>query len=642
MNYRTGGKLFLLILILLLASPVWAQSGPTATLTSPETGAFPRIVTFLDIQDDLGRFIHGLKPSDMSFIEDNISIPAIELLETRPGAQFVLAISPAPPFALRNTQGATRLELIQETLQDWANSRRASSLDDLSLLITAGRQVTHTNDPTQWAAGLNLEDINARQAEPSLDTLLQAIEVASDSTPRPGMGRAVLFIAPPIEDQTQVAVENIIGRAKQAGVSVFIWMVPVPGAYYPVAEQQFGLITSQTGGKLFTYTDDQPTLDLENLIEPFRLIYKAAYNSLVRVAGSHQVAAELQTPAGMANAAPQTYELNLQSPQPAFVNPPLEIKRRPALDEEGQVLEDVPVEDYLPVQQDLEFLVTFPDERARPIVRSALFIDGVMVQENRQPPFERFTWDLKQYPTSGIHSVRIEAEDQLGLVGTSIERLVQLTIDMPARSPWAWVSNNAIPLSILGTVVAGSILILVLLLGGRLRPHVPLTHRTGRRRSDPVTQPVPIKVDAPSRRISGWVKNIPWPQRAAPPKANAFLKPVTNTDSSQAAAPIPIMTDEVTLGSNPDLAMLVLNDPSVEGLHARITHLDGDAYRISDEGSIAGTWINYSPISKEGAQLEHGDLIHIGRVAFRFTLRQGQAARKVVITPANLDEGPRQ
>jgi hypothetical protein len=48
-------------------------------------------------------------------------------------------------------------------------------------------------------------------------------------------------------------------------------------------------------------------------------------------------------------------------------------------------------------------------------------------------------------------------------------------------------------------------------------------------------------------------------------------------------------------------------------------------------GSSAGTWINYTPVSGEGACLEHGDLIHIGRVGFRFSLQKSGRSRKTVI-----------
>jgi DEAD/DEAH box helicase domain-containing protein len=48
-------------------------------------------------------------------------------------------------------------------------------------------------------------------------------------------------------------------------------------------------------------------------------------------------------------------------------------------------------------------------------------------------------------------------------------------------------------------------------------------------------------------------------------------------------------------------------------------------------GSVAGTWVNYMLVPTTGTRLEHGDLIHIGRVGFRFSLREPQRVRKPVI-----------
>ncbi len=105
-------------------------------------------------------------------------------------------------------------------------------------------------------------------------------------------------------------------------------------------------------------------------------------------------------------------------------------------------------------------------------------------------------------------------------------------------------------------------------------------------------------------------------------------------------AMVPITTTETTLGSDPNLATLVLDDPTVEGLHSRLIQGENGSFRLTDEGSIAGTWINYSPVSREGAALEHGDLVHIGRVGFRFSLRQPGIGRKPVVKHIEDQEKP--
>jgi pSer/pThr/pTyr-binding forkhead associated (FHA) protein len=70
----------------------------------------------------------------------------------------------------------------------------------------------------------------------------------------------------------------------------------------------------------------------------------------------------------------------------------------------------------------------------------------------------------------------------------------------------------------------------------------------------------------------------------------------------------------------------------VDGLHARLAPLQ-NSFHLVDASSIAGTWINYTPIPPDGVMLEHGDLIHFGRSGFRFTLRDGSHRRKPTARP---------
>ena len=93
---------------------------------------------------------------------------------------------------------------------------------------------------------------------------------------------------------------------------------------------------------------------------------------------------------------------------------------------------------------------------------------------------------------------------------------------------------------------------------------------------------------------------------------------------SESGHPIPtsailLNRREITLGSDTGEVNTFLDDTSVSPLHARLIYTDG-AFILSDAQSVAGTWVNYTPVSTLGVQLEHGDMIHIGRVAFRFEL----------------------
>jgi predicted component of type VI protein secretion system len=65
----------------------------------------------------------------------------------------------------------------------------------------------------------------------------------------------------------------------------------------------------------------------------------------------------------------------------------------------------------------------------------------------------------------------------------------------------------------------------------------------------------------------------------------------------------------------------VLDDASLAALHARLRQTDDGGYLLFDNNTIAGTWVNYDLVPREGYRLSHGDVVHFGQLIYRFTLR---------------------
>jgi pSer/pThr/pTyr-binding forkhead associated (FHA) protein len=122
------------------------------------------------------------------------------------------------------------------------------------------------------------------------------------------------------------------------------------------------------------------------------------------------------------------------------------------------------------------------------------------------------------------------------------------------------------------------------------------------------------------------------------PKAEAYLAFLPDSVEKLSAAPISITAGELTFGLDTSQASFVLDDPSVDGLHARLVRQEDGSFLLVDQGSVAGTWVNYAEVPSEGQVLQHGDVIHFGRVGFRFTLRSPQYVRKPVITPLEIQK----
>jgi pSer/pThr/pTyr-binding forkhead associated (FHA) protein len=128
--------------------------------------------------------------------------------------------------------------------------------------------------------------------------------------------------------------------------------------------------------------------------------------------------------------------------------------------------------------------------------------------------------------------------------------------------------------------------------------------------SDPVTQPVTI------RQEPSLLRQTATTGLDETGKPDAMLRLVLQGEGSPPF--ISLDEDDITLGSDRRQAQIWLDSPSIDPLHARIT-LDAEgAVFLSDLGSVAGTWVNYTPISSTGVRLEDGDLVRIGKMSFRF------------------------
>lgn len=624
-----------------------ASKSIRVTLRPPQTDAFPHLSVFLDVYDLQENFIHGLQSSDVLILEDGTALPISELNELRPGVQVVVGINPGPPFSIRDSKGISRYDLVAGALSEWANGRQGSTIDDLSLLPVGGAELTHTNKSFDWIASLQNFQPDSRAAVPSLDPLLRAVDVASDPTPRPGMKRMVLFITAPLKGDLSIGVQNLIVQAKERGIHIFIWLVGSPESFDSPSTGQLMELANQTAGKFFTFSGVEPLEQLESYLEPMRDIYQISYDSRIAGGGVHRIAAEVQYGGERVKSPEQDFLFDLQPPDPAFLSPTLEILRKIHPGIRNNLLEKGDPDALSPKELRLPVLIDFPDGHPRSVVRSTLFVDGKTVDENTGPPFDQFTWDLSGYTASGEHVLRVVVVDSMGLSGSSIDTVFRVNVEKAAVNPLVFLARYWPLIVTLVALLSGAVVFLVLILGGRLNPQVwiasrrPRGNRASRHgrqvpdaRSGRNHNPAdPSLADSDGPGLTGWVNRLHWPQRRLAPQAFAYLTRLTELNpSADTAAPLPITANELTFGRDPNQATLVLDEPSVGALHARLVRKEDNSFWLFDEGSVAGTWVNYSPVSREGALLQHGDFINFGRASFRFSQREPQPRRRPVVT----------
>jgi pSer/pThr/pTyr-binding forkhead associated (FHA) protein len=159
----------------------------------------------------------------------------------------------------------------------------------------------------------------------------------------------------------------------------------------------------------------------------------------------------------------------------------------------------------------------------------------------------------------------------------------------------------AIGVAILALVVAVVVLIVAVVL---LR----------RRRSAPPAATAPPPVE-PTHPDDHQATQVIMPAFVAQQAATAYLEPLENAPDHQGT--IAIGEETMTIGRDPKLAQIVFADKSVSRLHARIMQ-SGNTFRLYDEGSASGTYINFEQVGLTPQVLNNNDEVHIGRVHLRF------------------------
>ncbi|MFQ5401653.1 MAG: FHA domain-containing protein [Anaerolineae bacterium] len=98
----------------------------------------------------------------------------------------------------------------------------------------------------------------------------------------------------------------------------------------------------------------------------------------------------------------------------------------------------------------------------------------------------------------------------------------------------------------------------------------------------------------------------------------AFLE--LQGDTLGGAAVFKLEGESMTVGRDEIVAQIVLEDENVSRLHALIKK-SGQEYWLYDEGSAAGTFLNYQRLGLSPRLLRDRDLVHIGHVPLQFRLR---------------------
>ncbi|MEW6566816.1 MAG: FHA domain-containing protein [Chloroflexota bacterium] len=587
--------------------PAQAQEGVIVRLSPPIADEFPQVTLYASVLDASGRRLPSLPSGAFQVVEDEQTLGEVLAREVPVGTRQVFVVNTSRGLRFRDAFGLTRYDYVRRALAAWWRQSAATSFgaDDLTLVTADGTLLAHRPSAAELASHLDAHQPTFAGPITDYDLLLQALDFVSDPSPRPGMPNFLLFFTPWIEAGREASLVNVIARAKETGTVVYaILAAPAEALTLPEADN-LRRLASETGGELLLFDPSAGITALGDKILDQRTQYQLSFTSSANTSGSHSlllrvVSGEVTIPSNEV-----AYRVEVLPPEVAVVDPPELIVRQ---SDDPRLL---PVQ-WPPTQQTLRVVVTFPDHHPRPIVASRLVVDGTTVVERVLPPYASLSWDLTAYHESGAHVLSIEVEDSLGLVGTTPPLSVRVEIVEPRRG-LAALQPALAPLLVVAAILVLGVVVFARLIAPtrRNRPRQAAAPRTTARR--------PPLIRASLQR----------PEQLQPPEA--YLDPVGR---SLPLKPVPLTGVDVTLGRDASLSSVVLEDPSVAGMHARVIRQAGGDYLIRDQGTVAGTWVNFEPVPPQGLRLNHADLIHVGRVAFRFRLVSPPQPKPVHVRPA--------
>lgn len=584
-----------------------AQSSYSAIITAINPSAFPEITATVSISDTTtGLRIPGLGKSDFALLENGEDVNIEEIREEDVGLQLAFVIDSSSAFSKRDADTFTRLDHVKTSIINFAvgegesgNAYMKDVVDTVNIFAPEGIVAQNSS-----IGGEIRDALIAYQSDFLEDTglfglIAQALDSVSASTAQPGMRREVIIFTSGIDASADAQVSALAQRAVAGNIVVHTVLIgPAASVSQPIAENVKAL-SSLTGGAFVYFEGPASTNALWGAIITQRAQYRLVYRSGVRQSGQHtlQLLANIRGLSLLSGA--ESFSLAIQPPLITVTNAPVEIVR--ATDERGANPASIE-----PREQVISVAIESPDGYPRNIAKLQLIVDNTIADEITAGPFDTLHWDLSGYSETAAHGMQALVIDELGLEGRSEIANVLVTVDVP---PPLIATAGPVVLGVSVAVIAGvavlALVVAVVVLFLRRPTIITNIVREASGRVKEMTEPF---IPTPHH---GAAKNRP---------GKAYLDRIDDTVPGPHPA-IELISDNLRLGRDETLAQIAFNDKSVSRLHARITEEADGVFFIPDEGSTSGTWVNYHQVSLSGQQLRHGDVINLGRVQLRFSLR---------------------
>lgn len=624
----TGKELIMIILIILISTSPWtatgwaqdedpqeeqeepaeeqqpAQAGPRLFITASDTSTVPQVTLraygmgrdgqLLNLADERLVVRHGGETAEDVSVSGTVDVGAftVFLIDATPGVEGQI---PAIQQAIEQYAGPTFMR---------------EQMDQLAIYRVGAEGAEEALPPTSFynsvrnffAAGFEPQE----GATALIDSTVGLLNEMNNIRPEPSLAPAIVIFSDGTDAvSTQFEAAHVAERAAELAIPVHtVWL---ENTELTVGQEAGRNYLAQLAGDAYGLAGrmDQP----ETVTPIFERISAFRTQQLVRYTPPTLSGGTVPVDLGLVNdplAQAQTeVTINAASPSVTLTIPPdSRTLQLPSLDEV--------------VALALSAQVGWLDGAERGVQQARLFVNGQFVQDVPPADLASFTAQISNL-TFGDNNLQLFITDDQGIQAASPD--VVLTVVEGERQipeslqPAAAFSSLLLPICAAAAVIAVLGLIGFFFLRGATLPSASLR-----------------RLRRPRRRASGGVtiedegEYHPAPELplAAPPQsgiahgapAQAFLE-IIETET-QMPGHIPLRSEEVRLGRSPALADVAFEqDITVSRLHASILW-DGHSYRLYDDDSTSGTWVNDQEVPDYGTQLFDGDDIFLGKVRLRF------------------------
>ena len=600
MRIRKSGlmRLFLLLAMVLLTGTATSASSLQAVLAQEAPGVSQLFITGSDVSSlpsvELHLYGRDGQGNAINFSQETLNIQQngnpvgpIEFQGTQTVGTFTAFLIDIPPGVV------AELPLLQQAIEGYAaTGNMMEQVDSMAVYQVGESSAQQILEPTSFYN--SVRNLFATPLTPEtgatalIDSSTSLLDELAALKPTPAMATSLVLMTDGTDVvSTRFEEDDLVNHALELGIPIHtIWLDNSDISTPNIGQDSLASMAAQTGG-IAVQLDNAADLPLVwNRITSFRDQARIRYTVAALEAGNFPVTVSLASDTAVSTETTVDIPNNLPS---VTINLPTESRTLslPALDEA--------------IQLQFSTSVTWLDGVERELTGAQLVVNGVTYDVPMEE-VANFQADVTSL-TYGNNSVEMVIIDEQGIRANS--PIVVLTVNEGAREvPEALDAGS----DLLGLVLRFLLVVFALIVVVAVLIWLA---RNGR-----ITNLGSLIPRGPSRPREPFVE-----QQATftPSHTVAYLEVLEAM--SQVSSPIALSMAVVRIGRSPNQATVAFeNDVTMSRLHASLM-LEGNHYRLFDEQSTSGTWVNERQVPEYGIQLNDGDEIHLGAVHLRF--RQG-------------------